>query len=305
MATPALFDPIMFDDAAIIAKRNLLAKQDCPPNRLQAEIALRLNERIDEVKRSFNQRLIYGYRPEDQPLLDHNIAAKLSIIEPAPALAALAATRNPNATILNTPILNTPMSAGLKDIALAPQTHDLILSNLLLHWVNDLPELLRQFHNILIPDGLLLASAIGGTSLSALRQALLQAESDLSPKVHPRIIPMLDIKDLGGLAMSANFTLPMVDKDVIRMEFRNFYDALKSLKRMGENNMLSSRQRGCAPKALFAGAAYYFEQLTGQAPDQPLIFEFEILFLTAWRADHSQPKALTPGAATHDLKDFL
>ena len=48
-------------------------------------------------------------------------------------------------------------------------TFDAVVSNLYLHWVNDLPGTLRQIERILVPDGVFLAAVLGGDTLYELR----------------------------------------------------------------------------------------------------------------------------------------
>jgi SAM-dependent methyltransferase len=48
-------------------------------------------------------------------------------------------------------------------------TFDLVISNLALHWVNDLPGVLTQIRRVLKPDGLFLASMFGEETLWELR----------------------------------------------------------------------------------------------------------------------------------------
>ncbi|XP_071489850.1 uncharacterized protein [Diadema antillarum] len=53
---------------------------------------------------------------------------------------------------------------------------DLIVSNMSLHWVNDLPGTLRQVHTALKKDGAFIASMLGGDTLFELRCSLQLAE---------------------------------------------------------------------------------------------------------------------------------
>ncbi len=42
---------------------------------------------------------------------------------------------------------------------------DLIVSNMTLHWVNDLEATFKSFNDSLVPDGVFMASAFGGDTL--------------------------------------------------------------------------------------------------------------------------------------------
>ena len=61
---------------------------------------------------------------------------------------------------------------------------DLAVSNLTLHWVNDLPGTLLQIRRCLKPDGLFLAATLGGDTLIELRECLMAAEIELRDGVH-------------------------------------------------------------------------------------------------------------------------
>ena len=102
-----------------------------------------------------------------------------------------------------------------------PNAFDLVLSNLSLHWVNDLPGALVQLRQAMTPDGFLLAAMLGGETLAALRDCLLRAEAELTGGASPRISPFADLRDIGGLLQRAGFALPVVDRDRITVKYDN------------------------------------------------------------------------------------
>lgn len=67
---------------------------------------------------------------------------------------------------------------------------DLIVSGLSLHWVNDLPGALIQIRRALAPDGLFLGALLGAGTLSELRTVLIEAESDITGALAPRLSPL-------------------------------------------------------------------------------------------------------------------
>ena len=76
---------------------------------------------------------------------------------------------------------------------------DLVVSALALHFVNDLPGTLIQIRRALKPDGLFLAALLGGETLTELRQAFAEAETEMEGGVSPRVAPFPDLRDLGAL----------------------------------------------------------------------------------------------------------
>lgn len=65
-----------------------------------------------------------------------------------------------------------------------------VISNLSIHWVNDLPGLLQRIKYMLVPDGMFIASMMGGDSLFELRTSLQLAEMDVYKRAAPRLSPL-------------------------------------------------------------------------------------------------------------------
>lgn len=297
----------LFDINSIIASRNRLAKlalSNLPnddTNPLQTHLANSMLERMDEITRDFSSPMLMGYKPQDASLLSHFANQPLTLLEPASQLGKLAKTQN---STLQYHYLS-PNLTNIASLDIGYEQYDLILSNGFLHWIEDWPQLFYHIRQWLKPDGLFLASFIGGKSLETLQKSLILAEAQLTEKVSPHIIPMIDIKDAGALLQKAGFSLPMLDKTHISLEYDDFTKALKGLKTMGEQNMLTSRRRGLSPKTLFTCAKNHWHHITQTEDNAPVYLEFDIIFLTAWKPHPQQMQAKTPGSASHDLKDFL
>ncbi|MBF0270184.1 MAG: methyltransferase domain-containing protein [Alphaproteobacteria bacterium] len=171
--------------------------------------------------------------------------------------------------------------ADLELPPLAPASADLVVGCLALHWVNDLPGLLAQIRQILKPGGLFLASMLGGGTLRELREAFLLAESEISGGAAPRVIPMADIKDLGGLLQRARFDQPVADSEVLTAEYANPLALLTDLQGMGEGNAMVQRsRRPMTRQVLLRMAQLYQERFSG--PEGRVPASFEILTLTGW-----------------------
>jgi hypothetical protein len=72
------------------------------------------------------------------------------------------------------------------------------------------------------------------------------------------------------------------------------------LRAMGETNALSARLRTPTKRALFNKAAALYPHDDGR-----ITAEFDLIFLTGWCPDDSQPKPLRPGSATIHLSEAL
>lgn len=187
---------------------------------------------------------------------------------------------------------------------LEPQAHDLVIHALCLHWANDPVGQLIQCKRALRPDGLFLASMFGGQTLHELRAALAEAEIATTGGLSPRVAPMTEIRDIGGLLQRAGFALPVTDSLDQPVTYQDALALMRDLRAMGETNALAARLRQTTPRVLFDTAATIYAA-SFPAPDNRITATFEILYLAGWAPSADQPKPLRPGSATTRLADAL
>ncbi|OIQ33146.1 MAG: SAM-dependent methyltransferase [Alphaproteobacteria bacterium MedPE-SWcel] len=187
---------------------------------------------------------------------------------------------------------------------LAPQSHDLVIHSMALHWANDPVGQLIQCRRALVDDGLLLVVTLGGQTLYELRASLAEAETYISGGLSPRVAPMGEIRDLGGLLQRAGFALPVADLVPLTAQYRNLSHLMHDLRAMGETNALTNRQRKFTSRALFELADHIYSQ-NYAADSGALNATFELVCLTGWAPAESQPQPLRPGSAKMRLADAL
>ena len=181
---------------------------------------------------------------------------------------------------------------------------DLVVSALALQFVNDLPGTLIQIRRALKPDGLLLAALTGGDTLTELREAFAQAESEIEGGVSPHVAPFADVRELGALLQRAGFALPVVDSDRLTVRYDSVFALMRDLRRMGATNMLRERRRTPLKRATLAKMAEIYAARFSD-PDGRIRATFEIAWLSGWAPHDSQQKPLKPGAASQRLADVL
>jgi len=134
---------------------------------------------------------------------------------------------------------------------------DLIISNLQLHWINNLQSIITQFKSILKPDGILLASLFGEDTLFELRNSFLIAEQEREGGIANHISPFATISDIGDVLTKARFALPTIDQEEVTFYYSDPYKLMLDLKGMGENNCLKSRRAYTPPETFLAMSAVY------------------------------------------------
>jgi len=181
---------------------------------------------------------------------------------------------------------------------------DLITSALALQFANDLPGTLVQIRRALKPDGLFLAALLGGATLQELRAALMTAETEITGGAAPRVAPMADVRDFGGLLQRAGFNLPVSDTDVLQVSYETPFALMDELRGMGAANALGERSsRPLRRDVLSRAAEIYAEHY--RTEEGRISATFEIITLTGWAPHESQQQPLRPGSAQARLADAL
>jgi len=268
---------------------------------LHTRCAEEICDRLAGINRTFSRILLLGdvtgqvartLRPQSATSADRRLVATDS----APAMLARRRTGSPG---------QPPMLVCEEELLpFADSSFDLIVSILSLHKANDLPGALIQLRRSLKPDGLLLASLFGATTLHELRQCFLNVEARSAHGVSPHVFPFADVRDMGSLLQRAGFAMPVTDSDEVTVSYRTAFDLMRDLRAMGETNSLVERRRTFLRRTTLFETAQAYAQ-TFPAPNGKIRATFEILNLTAWAPGPNQPQPLKPGSASHRLADAL
>ena len=191
-----------------------------------------------------------------------------------------------------------------ENLNLADGKYDLIIHGMALHWANDPVGQLIQARLALKNDGLMIAVCLGGTTLHELRNVFIEAETKLFGGIHPRFMPLAEIRDLGSLMQRAGFALPVADSTITECLYNGFYKILHDLRAMAETNVLIDRTKYFSRRGLFKYASELYEKKFSR-PDKMVSATYEHIYLTGWAPDPSQQKPLSPGSAQARLADAL
>ncbi len=269
--------PRLFDRETLLARR---ARAGAPgaADFLHAEAAEGVADRLSFVTRDFTRAaLVWPGAPVWRETL-----------EAAPSVGT---------------VEEVPLSAD-ETLGLEEGAYDLAVLGLTLHWANDPVGALIQMRRALKPDGLMLAATLGGGTLQELRAAFAEAEIAEEGGMSPRVAPMGEIRDLGGLLQRAGYAMPVADGERIEASYADPLALMRELRAMGETNALASRRRGLLRRATLMRACALYAEHYGTG-DGRVRASFEIVFLTGWAPGPDQPVPKRPGSATARLADAL
>ena len=289
--------PRLFDRALHRRRLDRAAPQYATADFLKARVAADAADRLSSILREFPLAVDLGARTGAlrQALAEAPAAqvGRLIEVDLSSAMLASGGVRS-----------SLRVAADEERLPFAPESLDLAVSLLALHWTNDLVGALIQIRLALKPDGLFLGAFFGGATLHELRAALIEAEAELRGGAGPRVSPFADGFDAAGLLQRAGFALPVADVDRVTVRYDHPLRLMADLRAMGETNVLVDRDRRPLTRPVLARAFDIYAERFADAGGR-LPATFEIVTATGWAPHASQQQALKPGSAKHRLADAL
>ncbi len=172
-------------------------------------------------------------------------------------------------------------------LPLADASVDLIHSNLMLQWCNDLDAVFAEFRRVLRPHGLLTFTTFGPDTLKELRAAWQAADG------HTHVNRFIDMHDIGDALMRAGLAEPVLDVENYTLTYADARELMRDLKAIGAHNVTAGRRRGLTGRrrldAMLAGYEQYRRE--GRLPAT-----YEVVFGQAWGRASEGGKASADGA---------
>ena len=154
---------------------------------------------------------------------------------------------------------------------------DVLWSNFALQWMNDLPALFAEWNRVLKIGGVIMFTAPGPDTLIELRRALTKAGEDADSRVQR----FIDLHDIGDMLIHAGFADPVMDMEVITLEYATAAALWRDIKAQAATNSMRVRPRGLlTPRKLRAIES----ALDGaRKPDGPIRISVEVIYGHAWK----------------------
>ncbi|KAF2157196.1 S-adenosyl-L-methionine-dependent methyltransferase [Myriangium duriaei CBS 260.36] len=284
---------------------------------LRDEIGSRLVTRLLDINRSYDRVLDYGANacnlarilthpdpdPDSSKPVTEPLSSRIGTIVSADSSAAML-HRDEGAEFeqhikVDRQVLEHPEAVPFED-----NSFDLALSNLSLHWINDLPSVLTGINRVLKPDCALLAAMPGGDSLYELRGALQLADMERRGGIATHVSPLADVRDVGNLLNRAGFKLLTVDVDDIVVSYPDVMALMRDLQAMGESNASLRMETGPIQRDVLLALDSIYRELYGDE-DGSIPATFRTIYMIGWKEGEGQAKPLERGSGDINMKDFL
>jgi malonyl-CoA O-methyltransferase len=184
------------------------------------------------------------------------------------------------------------VEADLAALPIAAHSADLVFSNLALPWVERWDRVFEDVSRVLKPGGMFLFSMYGAGSLPQLVSAL--AESGVRPPAFP------DILVVGDALTAAGFREPVMDVDLITMDYPGLDDMAREIEATGTALLLEDW-----PK-LRSVLGSLERNWSRDGDNQRFPLGFEIVYGAAFGAPEGQPRRTAEGeVATFSVDSLL
>jgi SAM-dependent methyltransferase len=246
-----------------------------------------LGERLGTVTREFTQAIILAPDASVLPTAARSASGPFSFARASTVRA-----------IDGVPLVDP------ETLDLPGRDYDLIVSIFDLDVVDDVPGFLARARAHLRGDGLFVAAAIGGDSLTELREAFLAADVEVGGGAFLRVAPFIPLNEAAGLLQRAGLALPVADVETHTVRYQSPLSLMRELKALGASNPLAERPTKAATLKLLNAATEHYQRLAGDA-DGRVRATLEIVWMSGWAPHASQQKPLKPGSADISLAKVL
>ncbi|OAL69292.1 methyltransferase [Trichophyton violaceum] len=288
---------------------------------LKDEVAMRLSDRLLDIKRHFPNVLDLGANScniaralTSTPISNGEGGAstrtgetvadrisKITCIEESRSLLYRDKSLPFNSQIS----ITREVIPSIENLPYEPNTFDAVLSSLSMHWINDLPSLLAQVNSILKPDSPFMAVMFGGDTLFELRTSLQLADLERRGGVSPHVSPLADVRDIGGLLTKAGFKLLTVDVEDIVVEYPDTFALMSDLQAMGESNAILRREAGPISRDVLLANEAIYRSLHTEEGERNIPATFRLIYMIGWKEGEGQSKPLERGSGQFNLKDII
>jgi len=255
---------------------------------LQREVGARLAERLDVVKLVPATILDAGSGTGEAigELSARYPSARVVALDAALPMLQQARARSTRGRSLLTRLLG-PLGRGgasapafvcadATSLPLSGVCVELVWSNLMLQWVNDLPRAFAEFRRVLKVGGLLTFTTFGPDTLKELARAFARVDG------HTHVGRFVDMHDLGDLLVQSGFADPVMDMELITVTYPSPAALLAELKSIGATNQTRGRPRGLTGRGRRAALE---AALLTLARDGRIPATFEVVYGHAWKGE--------------------
>ncbi|MCW8831507.1 MAG: malonyl-ACP O-methyltransferase BioC [Gammaproteobacteria bacterium] len=168
---------------------------------------------------------------------------------------------------------------NIESLPFANQSFDLLFSNLAMQWCNDLAAALIEFKRVLRPGALLQFATFGPDTLKELRASWQKVDA----AVH--VNSFIDMHDIGDVLLQAGFAEPVMESEIITVNYREVDTLMQDLRDIGANVTANGHRQGLLTRNMLKQLREAYEVYR---QDGVLPATYEVVYGHAWVAESSR-----------------
>lgn len=180
-----------------------------------------------------------------------------------------------------------------EQISIKDGSIDLVFSTSTFQWCEELQQVFAECWRILKPDGVLVFTTFGPDTLKELRQSWAQVDQ------HIHVHSFMDMHHIGDLLLASRYGDPVVDMEVITIEYQKSQQLLRDLKDTGSRGKfgrgdVSEGLMGKSKFQKFEAAYEQYRQKNGLLPAS-----YEIIYGYARKPSTNNKQTVSSQAEIH------
>lgn len=170
------------------------------------------------------------------------------------------------------------INADAYQLPFATGSVDLLVSNLMIQWCDDLDAVFKEFRRVLRQEGVIIFTTFGPDTLKELRHAW--SLTDQTEHVNT----FIDMHDIGDALIRNGFGQPVMDVETFTLTYDKPIGVLKDLKAIGATNANQQRPQGLMGKQRFTKMLAHYETYRAKRADNKIPASYEVVHGHAWAA---------------------
>lgn len=159
------------------------------------------------------------------------------------------------------------------ELPFADATFDLIVSNLLLPWSHSPHRIFEEAQRVLNPGGAFMFTTAGPDTLMEYRTTWAAIDGYLHS------FGLIDMHDIGDSLMASGFAAPVLDRDVLHVDYPSIGALQEELRALGAANVAGGRRMGLMAPSVYAALD---KQTT---PNNRFLVSLELVHGHGWKGE--------------------
>lgn len=166
-----------------------------------------------------------------------------------------------------------------QSLPFADNSFELVYSNLMLQWCDDLDRAFGEISRVLAPGGLLIFTTFGPDTLKELRASWAEVDR------HTHVNAFMDMHDVGDALLRCGLAEPVLDVERLTLTYPDARGLMRDLKAIGAHNVTRGRARGLTGRRKLDRLIAAYEAF--RRADGLLPASYEVVNGHAWAPERS------------------